>query len=253
MERRKSMLINTIKQIKFYIFLCMIIAIVFIINTNASGYNVTTEFIPQWTAVTGNGGVYGTLPIIKVDQQVAWCLQAGKVIATGNNTLTSFDDIGVSEQQEKMLSLIANFGYYNQPSNDNYALVQNLLWEYLGYSDYYKSSQYPTRESQQSWKNDVLAKVEEYQKELSFHNAVYDIDVDETITINDSNGVLWGMDIVSTDGLKASIDGNSLTVTGTVDANDTAIIKLKKPIYNEGINFVVRNGNSQAVSILRTK
>ena len=247
------MLINTIKQIKFYILICMIIAIVLIINTNANGYNVTTEFIPQWTAVTGNGGVYGTLPIIKVDQQVAWYLQAGRVIATGNNSPTSFDEIGVSEQQEKMLSLIANFGYYNQPSNDNYALVQNLLWEYLGYSDYYKSSQYPTRESQQSWKNDVLAKVEEYQKEVSFHNAVYDIDVDETITINDSNGVLWGMDIVSTDGLKASIDGNALTVTGTVEANDTAIIKLKKPIYNEGINFVVRNGSSQAVSILRTK
>lgn len=246
------MLMNTIKQTKVYILISMIIAIAFIISTNASGYHVTTEFINHWTAVTGSGGVYGTLPLIKVDQQVAWCLQAGKVIATGNNNLTSFGDIGISDQQEKMLSLIANFGYYNQPTDDNYALVQNLIWEYLGFSDYYISSQYPTKESQQSWKDMILTKVEQYQRVASFHNQIYDIRVDETIIINDSNGVLTEMEIVSTDGLIASIDGNELTITGTVDAKDRAVIKLKKPVLNEGINFVVRNGDSQSVSVLHT-
>lgn len=247
------MLLNTIKQTKLYILICMIIAIIFIIGTNASGYNVTTDFIHHWTAVTGNGGVRGTLPIIKVNQQVAWCLQAEKAIATGSNVLTTFEEIGISKQQETMLSLIANFGYYTQPTDDNYALVQNLIWEYLGFSDYYQSNLYPTKESQQSWKDQVMANVEAYQREVSFHNMDYNIRVGETITINDSNGVLTGLEIVSTDGLQASINGNTLTVTGTIDANDTAVIKLKKPVYNEGINFVVRNGNSQAVSILQTK
>lgn len=242
-----------IKKIGLYGLLCSVIGTLLLLGIDASNHHVSMDFLRNWTAVSGSGGVYGSLPLIKIDNQVAWCLQANKALETGTNTTINFTDIGISEEQEKVISLIANFGYYSQPSEDNYALVQNLVWEYLGYTDHYVSSNYPSRQSQQSWKDQVLAKVNAYQTGLSFHNTTSSINVGETLTFTDNNGLLSGMQIVSTDGLQASINGNTLTVIGTVNAKDTARIKIMNPVSNEGINFVVRNGQSQSISILNTK
>ncbi|MFV0394964.1 MAG: collagen binding domain-containing protein [Coprobacillaceae bacterium] len=131
--------------------------------------------------------------------------------------------------------------------------MQNLVWEYLGYSDYYVSDTYPTRESQQDWKNQVMNKVNSYTTKVSFHNTEHELTIGETISFNDDNGVLNTMDIISTDGLEVSIYNNELVVKATINASDSATIKLKKSITNEGTNFVVRNGNSQSVSVLKTK
>jgi hypothetical protein len=252
-ERKNVMILKKVKRIKFYIILCSVVAMLSVVTIRGSNHNVSMNFIRNWEAVAGNNGVYGPLPMITIDGKVAWCLQADKVLETGENVQIDFKDIGITNEQQQVLSLIANFGYYSQPSEDHYALVQNVIWEYLGDSDFYVSEKYPTRESQQAFKEEVMDKVRNYQQLASFHNTVHSINVGEMLTFDDTNGVLQNMEIASSDGLDAKIEGNRLLVIGTINAKDNARITLKKSVKNEGTNFVVRKGNSQAVSVLTTK
>lgn len=224
------------------------------INVDAASHNVSSSFIPGWTIYDGDGsGMYGQPDKITVDGQIAWCLQADKVVSNGPNEDINFSDIGISDNTRYKLSLITNFGYFTQPNDTNYVLTQNLIWRELGYGSYYYSSTYPNLVSMQSWFDDILNKVNSYERVTSWHNTKHTIKAGETLTFTDTNGVLSSMQIVSTNGLQASINGNTLTVTGTINAKDNSRIALKKPISNEGINFVVRNGNSQVVSVCKTE
>lgn len=219
----------------------------------ASSHNVTQEFYNEYTAVTGNGGVYGSYASLRIDGQVAWCLQANRVAQPGINSVIDFADIGINDDQRDNLSLIANFGYHVSPSRENEVLTQNAVWTYLGWTDWYPTPNYPTRDAFDRWYNDIMLKVNNYKLGVSFEHQTLEINVGQTITLNDTNGVLSDMRIISTDGLQVSINGNQLSVTGTVEANDESQINLIKQVSNEGTNFVVRSGDSQALSVLRTR
>lgn len=250
LKKIKDKVIN--KSSKIGVF-CLVMLLVFSSTTVfASSHNVTQEFYSEYTVVTGNGQVHGTYASLRINGQVAWCLQANRAAHIGINHEISFTDIGLTEQQAEDLSLIANFSYHVSPSRENEVLTQNVVWTYLGWTDWYPTPNYPTREAFNAWYNSIMTQVNRYKLGVSFHNQQLEINVGQTITLNDTNGVLSDMQIVSTDGLQVSINGNQLSVTGTINSSDTSRIILRKPSSNEGANFVVRSGNSQAVSVLNT-
>lgn len=241
------------KALRFGVFFLVLLGIGSTMMVGASSLNVSMTLHSNWKAVSGSAGVYGSLAMIKIDGKVAWCLQANKAVEVGENSVISAADIGLAESQISTLSLIANFGYYEKPNEENYALTQNLIWEYLGFTDYYTSISYPTKDSQRAWKDTVMKKVNAYQKTVSFQNTTHVLNVGQTIQLLDTNGVLNGMQVVSSNGLNVSISDNSLHITGTIGAKDTSTVVIKKPVANEGVNFIVRNTNTQAVSVLNHK
>ena len=250
---------NKFKKMGFSLLATFLITSAVSVNikpVEAATYNVQERFLGQWRAVAGNAGLYGNGTILTVNGEPAFCLQANKGAVTGNNSLINFSDIGIDQNKEKRLALIKNFGYMAQPSDTNNVLTTNLLWRELGFTCYYVSPSegYPTWESMQPWMNDVLNKVNSYQTGVSFDKTTFEVNVGETVTLTDTNNVLQNMQVVSSDGLQVAISGNKLLVTGTANANDSSQINLKKFLANgqEGGNFVVRKGNSQAVSILKT-
>ncbi|MFV0393417.1 MAG: collagen binding domain-containing protein [Coprobacillaceae bacterium] len=224
-----------------------------IMDIEASSHNVTEEFYSEYTAVTGNGGVWGVYASLRVDGEVSWCLQADKPVKTGVNNMINFSDIGISNEQRTILGLIGNFGYFTQPSRESEVLTQNAIWTYLGYTDWYPTASCPTRDAFNSWYDNVMSKVSAYGIGVSFYDTSHTINVGETLTLTDTNGVLSSMQVYSTDGLDVSISGNDLVITGTIGANDVSEINLMKPISNQGTNFVVRDGSSQAVSVCKTE
>lgn len=232
-----------------------------IINHNTTGalnetYNVQERFLGEWKAVPGDVGLRGSGTILTINGETSFCLQPNKAAHVGSNQLINFNDIGINDTTRQKLALIRNFGYMSQPSDTNAILTQNLIWRFLGHSCGYVSAThgYPTLQSQESWFNDVLNKVENYRKMLSFHNEHVEINVGDRLELTDTNNVLSSMQIVSSDGLNVTISNNMLLVTGTEIAEDNSLITFVKPLASgqQGINFIVRNGNSQAVSILKT-
>lgn len=220
-------------------------------GVHANTHSVSESFDGQWKAVAGNVGLYGNATRFRVDGQVAWCLEPRKAAKPGVNTEFDPIQIGISYKQQNIIDLITNFGYFAQPTPTNEILTANLIWRYLGNTCGYVSSSngYPTMASQQGWFDNVMNKVNRYGLNTSFDNTSHEISVGQSITLTDTNGVLQDMQVVSSDGLQVTKNGNQLVITGTANALDNAIIVLKKPVNNEGRNFVVRSGNSQALSV----
>ncbi|MFV0396158.1 MAG: SpaA isopeptide-forming pilin-related protein [Coprobacillaceae bacterium] len=222
-------------------------------NIQAASYNVGQTFITGWNVATvPSEGLYGQVAKLSVDGREAWCLQANIPAHVGSNDEVDFSDIGISNDQASDISLIAYFGYRapGMQNDDNYVLTQNLIWKYLGYSSYYYNSTW-TVEKQNEWQNTVLKKVVDFNTNPNFGGASFTVNVGETINITDTNAVLNSMKVTDANGLNVSISGNSLSITGTVDAPEQAVIVLKPDLDESqlGTNFVVRNGNSQGVSV----
>lgn len=241
------------KAIKIALSILVVITIVITLPGLSANNNhdVTESFDGSWRAVAGNIGLYGNAARFRVDGQAAWCLEPRKGAKPGLNQEFNIGDIGISVEQKNVINLITNFGYFTQPTPTNEILTGNLIWRYLGYTCGYVSSSngFPTMASQQPWFDDVMNKVNRYGLNMSFYNQRYEISVGETIVLDDTNGVLQDMEIISNDGLQVLKSGNQLVVTGTANANDTSTIILKKVVSNETRDFVVRSGGSQALSV----
>lgn len=222
-------------------------------NVYANSHSVSESFDGSWKAIAGNVGLRGNATRFRVDGQVAWCLEPNKAARPGINSEFDISQIGMSIEQKKTINLITNFGYYAQPSPTNEILTGNLIWRYLGNTCGYVSASngYPTMASQQGWFDDVMNKVNRYGTNISFDKTSYEISVGETVVLNDTNGVLQDMQVISTDGLEVWKNGNQLVIKGMANANDNSTIILKKVVSNEDRDFVVRSGNSQALSVCK--
>ena len=214
----------------------------------ATVHNVTEEIVSGWT---NHGTAWGSGAIIRVDGKVSFCLEGFKSAHVGNNEEVNPSEVGLSSHQVNQLALIAWYGYRSQPSTTNYFLTQNLIWKYLGNNTYVTSNEYPTLASQQSWFDSVMNKVNHFHDQPSFHMQSYEINVNDTLSLTDSNGVLNGLSIKSVNGVAISKNGNTLKITPSIDAPDSFTI-----LFNRGLtatqtetNFVVRNKDYDSQSI----
>lgn len=244
------------KVMKKFFYIVMSLLMMFsLVNENVSDVDAThfdlkEEFISGWT---NRGGIWGTGTILKVNDEVSFCLQALKPAHIGDNEEIKPSDIGLSDEQMKVLVLISWYGYRSQPSITNYFLTQNLIWDYLGDGHCYVTHEsYPTKKSMQSWFETVMNKVNHFDDLVSFHDESYTIDVDETLTLEDTNGVLEGLSVKDVTGVAMSKEGNTLKITPSLACDDTFDIVFHRGMSDAQTktNFIVRNGNSQSVSRL---
>ena len=232
---------------------CFMALSMFQINWTAKAavHDVSEEFPGGWY---NNGIVEGDGAILKVDGEIAFCLQAEVPAHVGDNEDISPSAIGLSSIQMRELALIAWYGYRSQPSKTNYFLTQNLMWDYLGDGrNYVSSNAYPDKDSMQNFFTAVMNKVNSFNDKPSFHAQTYTINVNETLRIKDSKKVLSDLTIKSVKGAtvkKDPNDENTLLVTPNVNSADTLTIKFNRGFSQAQTrtNFVVRNGDSQGIS-----
>lgn len=241
--------------------LSLITAWIFLVSVtmpiHAQTHQVNVTFpagLQNWHRLKGTG-----LPgYITIDNEVSWCIEPGKMAYVGANQEYTFPEIGYSEELGKKLSYIAYFGYRIQPTYDNYVLTQNLIWETIGTkagNDYYfyVSDSYPSRESQKAWQDQVMANVNSMETKPSFHANTYSLNVGESITLTDTNGVLQHYSIASTDGLNVKKNGNQVIITASQEAKDSSVISLVRSLDSSALGqlFAVKTDSSQSVSTVK--
>lgn len=221
----------------------------------STAHNVTTDFDGEWT-IKGSI-VWGNSTVIRVDGVKAHCIEPSKVYHLGTNYEVPFSAVGISDAMAVELAMINYFGSMI-PGRDNnfwYFITSSYIWKKLGSPQYNHSDKYgiTSQAACQPYFDQIDADIAAFNRMPSFLNGNYEVAVGETITVTDTNGAFSNCEIFSTDGLIVQKQGNNLLITGTADAKDVSKINLYKPIPAgmNGTSFVVKNGDSQGIAVLR--
>ncbi len=240
------------KTLSFFILTIMIFSNITIKSFAATSGNLDVDTSLGWSF---GGTSWGQAGLMKINGKVVYCLEPLVNYVGGSvyDPSTDFNEIGISTDTAKKLSLISYFAKQraiNTGNSDWYSIASSAIWAEIGHSRGWIES--PTFSNESSVKNAIsqlLNDVNNYYIRPSFHNNTKTIKVGETIRLTDTNGVLNTYTIRSQDGLDARIEGNDLVVTGTENANNLSSVVLAKVIPSEdtGTSILYKSGNLQKV------
>ncbi len=162
----------------------------------------------------------------------------------------------LSPEQWRMISLIAYYGfeYVDKEANIDhtaskwYSVTQMLIWQYATteFEIYFSKSIRNERiEKYTEETAEVLRLVEEHSKKPNLGNNIVAY-LGSNLVINDSNNVLKGYKIISSNNVNATIDGNQLKITPN-SKGDFSITFQKEFNKYDGLPIVYTNATSQNV------
>ena len=191
------------------------------------------------------------------DNQPIYCIQAHVLLHDGA-TVTGWDDEGTQavlsnlsfDDRQRIFNIAYyGYGYGNHTSLDWYAAAQILIWQITDRGD---NPPYPvefgdrslTRSSRlDAYMNEINYLVDHDSQTVSFNNQSVSLNVGETATFTDTNGVLSQFFNVQTSGdVQATINGNTLTVTSNSKFHGTINL-----VPKTGIKPVIYDGSNQKV------
>ena len=239
--------------------LISIVSIMSTLTVNASALTGITSSVsyPEWKLTDPDTEeVDGTEGYLLVNDEPVFCVNYHETFRSGKTvTQGSFTDIGISEEKAKKLSLVAYYGTKvpGRTDRDWYAITQGLIWRVIHEDDslkYVRTNITPNYASTQAAWNQIMADVDRYYVTPSFTNTTQTVDTDQSLTLEDSNGVLSDMVIADNGGLDVSIQNNSLIIKGNADASDETTITLKKniPESETGTSIVYTAPDCQSVA-----
>ncbi|WP_233638317.1 SpaA isopeptide-forming pilin-related protein [Carnobacterium maltaromaticum] len=181
----------------------------------------------------------------KVEGEPAFCIEHGAILNGGSG----FDPSELTIAEKDRLSLIAYYGYKTNPTSENYGITQNMIWESFG--DQLLSTTLP---NYQNRKNEILAKVNAHNTKPSFNNQTVTLNVGDSITLDDTNGVLskYGNLANNSANLQINKSGNQLKLTATSSSKETG--NLQYNIANAGdvgTSFVYNKPSEQKVATFK--
>ena len=181
-----------------------------------------------------------------VDGEVAYCIQPnipeGKTYSQG-----TWEQTGLPNSIKERILLIGYYGYTypGHQSLEYRAATQGLIWDTIvgggAHSTFWTErwqggSQFDVSAQQ----NDIENLIAHHYDRPSFNGGVYKLQVGQSITLTDTNGVLGNYD-VSVDGANYNVDGNNLTITPTKDGAIDLTLTKKMPYYS-GYKLFVGDG-----------
>ncbi len=186
-------------------------------------------------------------PWLYLDGDVVFCVDPSTIAVNG---ATGYVESDFSESLKTKMSLAALHGYYEHGKTAEwYMASQFMVWEARGWTiDSTSLSNYA------SMKRQIQNAIDHHYDKPSFNgDKDYTVNVGETLTLNDTNGVVSEFDIQSVDGVNITKSGDTLKITPTADAPNT--IKLTGSRYRgqtseDTIVYKVKGNTSQAVSRL---
>ncbi|MGX8852068.1 MSCRAMM family protein [Amedibacillus sp. YH-ame10] len=172
---------------------------------------------------------------ILIDGEYGFCVQPGYVLAPGN-------DFTPSAYDKESLSIIAYEGWVrSNHTMEDYLATQFMIWESLGGKITSTSfSAYA------SYKSTIQNKINKHSLLPKFNTNDLELNVGESITITDINGVFEQFNLVNDGGLQLSKNGNSLTITAKLSTPENATILYNKiPDNCVGTSIVYKKPGSQ--------
>lgn len=173
---------------------------------------------------------------IQVDGEIAFCIEPTTVGLGG--TYSKEDNIPIDIKLKA--SKIVYYGWDSTGKTDNdYATTQYMIWEAMGYNVVFNGtfgSQYPALKAK------VQAKIDAHGTKPSFHSQNYEVNLGESITINDTNNVLNQFHVQDNGGAGVSISGNKIVITPTINTPENITVVIRKiPSKNTGASIAYRS------------
>ena len=156
--------------------------------------------------------------------------------------LTGYSDV------RNYIRLVAYYGYDYSGHNTMkyYMAAQELIWEKINGREVYwvqGNTVSSPKLDVETEKNEIINLVNNHTKRPSFDDNTIEVNLGESKTIADNNGVLSSYQIYHSD-IEASINGNSLTVKANNTRGNNEVQLIKKN-YTTKVNFLYYNGESQ--------
>ncbi len=235
------------------------------LNVEAANYNDTFNDKYQWITgdyiVKQNGTTrkYEQMVVMvrNSDGQFVYCIDPGLSIIDGtvyegqdyNQNLVA----NITEEQWRRIELLAYYGYgYGDHTDIHwYTVTQYLIWQTVpnGYDIYFTDSLNGNRITKYTDEiNELNQLVNEHYKTPSFSSTTQEITIGDTITLDDTNGVLNQFEIASSNNVVATINGNTLSITASeVGTGSITLTKKDKNYSHPAIVYV--HPNSQNVMV----
>lgn len=207
-------------------------------TVNANDYSGTLYVAQNDTGLhyVGGSSKYGILSR-KVhignwaDAKTVFCIEHGKELATGTYVDASYSSNMSVELQQA--TRIAYLGWYSKHGDVllesgnigtlkyDYAFTQMMIWESQGTGSTFTDSSVQAR--YESFKADINNQIAQKSKQPSFHGGSVELDVGESVTLTDTNGVLSGFKTCNgtLDGIRFehTQGSNDLKITATDNCN----------------------------------
>ena len=196
-----------------------------------------------------------TYMIRNSDGQFVYCIEPGTPVAEG--TVYPGQDYNqayvanMTEDQWRRIELLAYYGYgYGDHTDIHwYTVTQFLIWQTVphGYDIYFTDKLNGNRITKYTNEiNELNRLVNEHYKIPSFSNTTQEMNIGDTATFNDANGVLSQFEVSSSNKVNASISGNALNVTAN-EVGDGSITLTKKDKNYSHPAIVYVHPNSQDI------
>lgn len=213
-------------------------------NVNAANYNDTINDKYIWiegdyvVKEKGSTRKYQrmTYMIRNSDGQFVYCIEPGTPVSEGAvYPGQDYDQSYVANmtiEQWRRIELLAyyGYGYGNHTDIHWYTVTQFLIWQTVphGYDIFFTDKLNGNRITKYTNEiNELNRLVNEHYKIPSFSNTTQEMNIGDTATFNDENGVLSQFEVSSSSKVNANISENSLNVTAN-EVGDASITLTKK-------------------------
>lgn len=160
-----------------------------------------------------------SFPFYAIDNVTVYCIEPGVVINTNRYVgETGFNYSPFSDEVNTKLNLIGYYGYdYMGHDTLRYRMAtQALIWELTGNKiiEYYtKRYGYGDYIDVTYEKNVIMNLVNNHFDLPSFNGEYYEVNIGDTLIIEDKNNVLNKLDVLSSGGNDVRIEGNKIYIT----------------------------------------
>ena len=202
------------------------------------------------------------------DNKPVYCIQAPLQFNNGSavNGIVDSDImvsmLGLSSEQIERIKLMAyyGYGYGNHTSPEWYYATQLLIWENVTPGYVYAIADgdktLTPSERYNSYYNEINSLVDNHTKAPSFSRKTFEMKNGETLTIEDTNGVLSKFyEGIETENYKAAINENKLIITAKKGYSGTINLNVKSndnpPMLYEGANQLCMSAGDPVMIMAR--
>lgn len=207
------------------------------------------------TRILPNGTMYTHDYMVRwqIDGEDVFCIQEGTLTSVGiNYDVADLATAIPNPTVKKKLSYVGNFGYYSQPSMDNYVLTQMMVWDVMGGS----FVNYGTigESAFTNFVQTVNAKIDQFSKTPSFDGQTVTVKVGEEVEVKDTKGYFsaWAGEVrTNTANVQVRKSGNSLFIKANSTSNDGTVMVSPFSEGTRGVGTPYAYVNPQAQTLGR--
>ena len=229
-------------------------------NTYNDRFNFNTKIDGDYvTKIKPNYKYIDRISLIRrvSDNAFVYCIQpATETLLTSYTGYDTDQEIvaNMTKEQFHRISLLSyyGYGYGNHTDIHWYSATQMLIWQTVnnGFDIYFTNGlDGPRITKYQDYMNELNELVNNHYKLPNFNKENIEMTIGETITLNDSNGVLSNYSVTGVNGVRANINGNSINITAEKIGSASITLTKKDTRFNVPPIVYVRSDSQNVMSL----